>query len=389
MSGNQLRYSDEQDYNQLAQSLVKGKGYVNAKGQPTAYRPPGWPFVLSVIYKFSSQPLAAKIFNAIALACTAWFLSILVSKNTLEGRAFAPILVLFYPVGLYTATTLYPQTLGTLLLVSILILLNTSKLSAIHSIFAGILLGLLLLSIPAFLLVIPLIFAGFFIVNRTRSISFVIRHSVILLICAAVIVIPWTIRNAFVLKGFVPVSTNSGGVFLLGNSENTTPNSGVNVDISRYQTEGMDEVELDKHFKQSAFAWIRNNPCAAIKLYLLKVLNYFNFRNELATRGEATSLRDVISFCSYYPLLLIAIIRITSYRKKYPMLPIETMLYLIYFGNAFTSAIFFTRIRFRVPFDALLITIVAAFFGFLLRSIGSNTSETSASSSNFGNCNVG
>jgi hypothetical protein len=52
------------------------------------------------------------------------------------------------------------------------------------------------------------------------------------------------------------------------------------------------------------------------------------------------------------------------YRFSYP----ELLLYLIYFGNAFLSAMVYTRIRYRLPFDFLLIAMVSIFVGRVLQS---------------------
>lgn len=368
-SGDQLRYPDELDYSRLAQSLQAGKGYVTAEGQPTAYRPPGWPLVLSALYQISPHPVAAKLLNALALACAAWLLSILVARIAPEGRLFAPLLVLLYPLGWYTATTLYPQVFGTTLLCAILVLLTNGSHAAARYCTAGILLGFLILTIPAFLLVTPLLVAALFFQNRKTPGAFAGRAALCLLL-AALVVAPWSLRNSRVLGGHILVSTNSGENLLLGNSENTGPNTGVNVDLAHYHAAltGMNEVEADARLTKFAEAWVLENPGAAAKLYLLKVLNYFNFRNEMHVKSEQSPLRNAIMFLSYYPLLLVSILRLAAHRR-YPISSAEIALYLLYFGNAFVSAVFFTRIRFRVPFDMLLIGIAAIVLGLIVRTL--------------------
>ena len=130
----------------------------------------------------------------------------------------------------------------------------------------------------------------------------------------------------------------------------------------------MREDEKDAYFRDCALSWIRKNPGRAAKLYALKVLNYFNFRNELATKSEASRLKDIVLFVTYYPLLIIAVIRLIVFRI-FRISPFEGSLYLIYFGNAFALAIFFTRIRFRIPLDALLIVLASIFIGLLVRTM--------------------
>ena len=355
--------------------MLEGKGYANEEGDPTAYRPPGWPFVLTAVFSIYDHPLAAKLLNAIALAGTAWLLSSLVARNAAHGQIFVPLILLIYPLVWYTATTLYPQIFGAALLAAILVLLNQDVRSVARCSIAGLLLGFLILNIPAFLLLTPLILTGLYLSN-TNAPALIAKRSVLILCCAAAVVVPWTMRNAYTLQAFVPVSTNSGINLLLGNSENTGPNKGVNVDISHYQnqTQEMSEVQKDKHYRKAAVSWILTNPSAAATLYVRKVLNYFNFRNELHVASEQSRLKDIVLFLSYYTLLFIVVMRILAFRRI-PFCPAEWMLYVLYFGNALVSAIFFTRIRFRVPFDILLIAMVAIFLGHLISRYRIRVSE--------------
>ena len=367
--GDQLRYPDERDYHWLAKSLLSGNGYADAEGRPTAYRPPGWPLILSGIYSLWDRPLAAKLFNAVAHAGAAWLLAIMVARISPRGRVLAPLLFLLYPLSLHVASTLYPQTVGAFLLLAILLLLDSRRRVAAAAVAAGLLFGLLVLAIPAFLLVVPLILAGMWISDRRRPARLAGR-SALFLLCAALVVAPWTLRNARVFGEFIPVSTNSGKNFLLGNSEKTRPNSGVNVGLKHYRDEvrGLNEPETDARLRQLAIEWIRNHPGAAAKLYVLKTLNYFNFRNELFVKSEQNRRNEIIMFVSYYPLLALALLRLGLVRRYRPSAA-EVKLYLLYFGNAFASAVFFTRLRFRVPFDPILIAIVAVFLGLWARTM--------------------
>ncbi len=359
-SGNQLRYPDEHDYNRLAQCLRGGEGFVNESGAPTAYRAPGWPVVLAALYTIHHHPITAKFFNALALAATALLLSKLAGRFSPLARIAAPLFLLLYPVGFYAATTLYPQTVGALLLVAITALLTPPRHRLRHTLAAGILLGILILTIPAFLATPPLFLLGLYVLER-KSPTVFFKRAALLLGCTVLLVTPWTLRNAQVFNRLVPVSTNSGVNLLLGNNENAHPSSGVNVDISDYQakTKHLNEAAADAHYRAEAVTWIQKNPGRFAQLYALKVINYFNFTNELYVESEANRLRDLVMALSYYPLLLLVLIRLALF-KKIPLAATEKLLAILYFGNALAAAVFFTRIRFRIPFDALLIILAAA-----------------------------
>jgi hypothetical protein len=180
----------------------------------------------------------------------------------------------------------------------------------------------------------------------------------------------WTARNYMVFDRMVFISTNSGENLLLGNSENTTPNAGTNTNISQYRSKAaeMDELERDRFYREKAIEFIRNHPVQSGKLYILKVLNYFNYQNELVTQAEGSKTRDIIMLVSYGPLLLLFIVRLLLVKLVKPG-AFEVLLIILYFLSALVNAVFFTRIRFRVPFDLLLIMIVSIFFARLINTL--------------------
>jgi hypothetical protein len=227
---------------------------------------------------------------------------------------------------------------------------------------AGIAYGVLILAVPYFLALLPVLAAGIVIGSGGTKRAAIGRASLLVLVCVLV-VMPWTVRNYVEFAAFVPVSTNQGENLFTGNSAETLPNSGTNVPVwqmCRYVKRGASYPEIDAGFRRCAVEWITANPGAAARLYVAKVINYFNYRNELATPGENTSWRDWVVFCTYYPLLLIALLRAALVRR-YPLNRTEALIYVLYFLNAFVSAIWFTRLRFRIPFDFLLIAVEAAF----------------------------
>ena len=146
-------------------------------------------------------------------------------------------------------------------------------------------------------------------------------------------------------------------------SDLTTPTSGRTADVMplcKGVHPGMTEYDFDSTMRDCAIDWITHNPAAAARLYVGKVVGYFNYRNEIATPGESAAWRDWVVFATYYPLLLIAIVRL-AFVGRFPLRREETLIYVVYFLNAFAAAIFFPRLRFRIPFDFLLIAVNAAF----------------------------
>jgi hypothetical protein len=174
----------------------------------------------------------------------------------------------------------------------------------------------------------------------------------------------WTIRNYEVFHTIVLNTTDGGVNLLLGNNENTTPNAGVNADISLYQDvvirNGMRAADADRFYRDQAVQWVVNHKLEAAKLYFLKFLNHFNFRNDLGTSSESSLLRDLIAGFTYLPLLAVFLVRLARF-QRYKISKFEWSLILLYISWGLIMAIFFTRVRYRLPLDQILIALDSLF----------------------------
>jgi hypothetical protein len=360
--GNQLRFlPDESDYYVLATNLLNHHFYSLDGVLPTAYRPPGYPLLITVFTFLGAQVIHLRIINFILLAlCLVVMNVILKNKSTPIAASIGILIVLFYPVIFYTAGQLYPQTLATLLFLLSILLVTRRERTWWSNILAGVALGYLVLTVPIFFFSIFVIGGWIWYFERLEG----IKGFVISTLIAILIIGLWSFRNFSLFNTWFFVSTNSGENLLLGNSENTQPNIGQLANINKYRKESanMSEVERDQYFRTEAIHYIQTHPEQSVKMYLLKLLNYFNFRNELVTKAEESPIKDIIMFLTYVPLLLIFILRLIM-GKSEKISPFEWLLVILYFSSAMVSAIFFSRIRFRLPFDFVLIMLVAIFLG--------------------------
>jgi hypothetical protein len=366
-SGNSIRYLDESDYAQLAISLIHSHSFTSPDGSPAVYRPPGYPAVIAAAYLIGEHPVVAKLENVFILTLAALTLCIVANRIYPTAGAITPFLVLAYPLLIYATSLLYPQILACLILTLAVLLVSGESFSAGRATVAGVSYGFLILAVPYFIFLIPII-VGYVLFRRDLPQTDRIRGPILLIGAAALIVIPWTTRNYLEFHQLIPVSVNGGSNLFVGNSPDATPNGSVKSvrELCNHLHPGMNIIEVDHALGKCAVEWITANPKAAGKLYVGKLVNYFNFTNELATKSASIPWTDWLLFITYYPLLLIAVARAALFRR-FPFDKTEILIYLIYFVNAFISAIFFTRIRFRIPFDFLLIAIAA---GFLARCWG-------------------
>jgi len=359
--GASLRYPDEWVYFTFTQNL-KHAGMFSLDGvNPSAAKAPGYSFVLWVVSFVSNTVLAMRLFNYLAFCLSLWILYLFVQKHSkpIVGL-LSVILCILYPVLFYTASTLFPQTVGTTMFLLLLFLADRHpRLTVRSSVGIGILSGYLILTIPTFIFLIVVYFVWRLIFEHERLIMFVIMILGIILVNGL-----WTIRNYEVFHAIVLNTTDGGVNLLLGNNENTTPNAGVNADISLYQDvvirNGMRAADADRFYRDQAVQWVVNHKLEAAKLYFLKFLNHFNFRNDLGTNSESSLLRDLIAGFTYLPLLAVFLVRLARF-QRYKISKFEWSLILLYIAWGLIMAIFFTRVRYRLPLDHILIALDSLF----------------------------
>jgi 4-amino-4-deoxy-L-arabinose transferase-like glycosyltransferase len=361
--GNRLPYPDEQWYfNDYAQNLAKLHMYSRDGINPTAFHPPGYPLFLGLIVSLGFGITTARLLNFAAM-----YISLLCLYYLLENRThklaslLAVLLAMGYLVLFYTAGTLYPQTFGTLFFMMAILFYWQQPFSYRYAILAGISMGIAILTIPTFLFV-PFFLILFSILSRKDALT---KLGLFLLVVFLVI-LTWTVRNYLVFNRFEVISSNFGTNFLIGNNPATTPNNGpsaytgVTHIVETADQLGLDEFQRDEFYTEQALDLIQQNPKHYLMLYILKFANYFNFRNQLLTATESSRVKDLVMFLTYGAFLLLALLRIFQFRK-YPFSGLEAFLILLYICSAFVSALAFTRIRYRLPFDYLLIAFVAIY----------------------------
>lgn len=358
-----LPYPDEQWYfNDYAQNIANLHIFSRDGINPTAFHPPLYPLMLGGLVSLGLGITAVRLVNFLAM-----FLTLLGVYKLLKNRLqkispiLAVLIALAYLVLFYTAGTLFPQTLGAMFFILAIMFYWKEHLTTIDAILSGITLGLAVLTIPTFIYLpfFLLIFSIFF----KRDI---LKKTILLFIVVFITIAPWTLRNFLVFDRFELVSNNFGTNFLIGNAPSTTPNNGpiAAAGIAEIFEEanrlGLDEFEKDDFYTNKALSFIEQDPGHYIKLYVQKVINYFNYRNNLLTASESSQVKDYVMLFTYGSMLIIASIRILLV-KEYPVYKLELFLLFLYVGNAFISALAFTRIRYRLPFDYLLIIFISIF----------------------------
>jgi hypothetical protein len=363
LKGN-FTYQDEHDYYSIASNLLHRHYFSNDGLTPTAHRPPGYPALLALILVVRDSVTIAKMSNLI------WWIGAALLAGSLAKDFYGPIarslsllFVLLYPVALYTSGTIYPQAFAAFLfLLSIYIHFRDShRWTTSEAAIQGILFSALILSVPLYMGNL-VAFLGFVMLEprgfRRALIIFAIVFGAISL---------WTIRNYETYGRFVAIATNSGENLLFGNSALSGSNTGTNVNMYLLAPEAAgnsSEIERDAIYKKHAVDWIVHNPWASAVLFLKKLLNWFNYRNQLVITSESSRFRDLVMALTYYPLLALSLLLLATRRSR--LQTGERYLFVSYGIAALSYAVFFTRIRFRVPFDFLMIILAGGYLSSIL-----------------------
>jgi 4-amino-4-deoxy-L-arabinose transferase-like glycosyltransferase len=228
--GHVLRY-DELDYDGHAVSIAAGRGFSDtlAHGRPTAFRPPGYPYLLAGVYRVAGDDRAgvaervrvARMAQAVIGTLAVALIGLLASQ--LWGRwagLTAMVLGAVYVPLITVGGSVMSEPLFVVIALAALCATVQYRRSA-HRwrwlVLAGVLGGLAVLTRANGMVLLPALVLAVWggpDGGRDRERGRFMRTALVppasLVVVVLVVVAPWTIRNAVVLHSFVPVSTQLG-----------------------------------------------------------------------------------------------------------------------------------------------------------------------------------
>jgi len=194
---------------------------------------------------------------------------------------------------------------------------------------------------------------------------------------AAVVMLPWTVRNAVVMDAFVPVATNASETLWSGHNPDAT---GAQV----YPPEDFDdqfdqqlpalELARAKALRNDAIHFMVNHPVRELELIPLKLI-HLNRGDSYALDwvnapgvGETPPLSPiqverigVIADLGFYGLLTLTVVGGVVLGKRFWRSPIGRIA-----GTSFATAlvlygfVYYGNYRYRLPYEPLMVLIAAA-----------------------------
>jgi hypothetical protein len=215
---------DEPLYEELAANLLAGRGYV-AHGVPWVWRPPGWPLVLAGLHALLGPGRAGIVLVQGLFDCGTALLSGWIALRVTESRAAAAIaflLVLAWPPFLREARFMQTEPLFTLCVMATVAVFTRFALapSAAGAFVVGLVAGVASLVRPNGLAPLAGLVLGWSF-HRLGALRSDAPRWAALVIGVALVLAPWTLRNARIFHAFIPVSTGGGELLYMGSTPET------------------------------------------------------------------------------------------------------------------------------------------------------------------------
>ena len=355
---------DEREYLTLAQSLAEGRGFSypaeHAVGTGQQFgRAPGYPAFLSLLgvdAASSSAPGRIKAVQSILGAVVVWMIGILAARAwDPKAGVVAAFIASAYPPLVWVSAYVFSESLYMVLAFGCLLLLGNACMRAHEErsargggalvVAAGLLAGISILVRPGMLLFLPLVALWFL---RRRQWSLALAFCV----AAAVMVAPWTLRNARTYGRFVLVASEGGVTFWTGNHPLARGEGDLaaNPEIKhaeiafRAQHPGLTAEDLEPLYYRDAVGHILDQPGWWVSLLAKKAFYTFvPFGPSYTLHSTRYLLASVIPYLLLAPVALIGLGRLL--RRPRAAIP----LLLLALSVVMTSLIFFPQERFRIP----------------------------------------
>lgn len=359
--------ADAQDYHTLAVALASGDGF-STNGQPTAYRPIGYPLFLAGIYALFGVEIGAAQFTQSLLGALSCVLLAVVGRFWYSERIG---LLASLGLALYPESILYSQLLMTEVLYVFLFLLGiwlatlgwrTSSWK--RGLVSGLIVGAMVLVRPVALVLLGVIpFCDLSTLNMREF----FRRVCIVCIGCAVLVTPWMARNWLVLGQ--PVLATNGGVDLwIGNNPHATGRYNWSDEMRQQILTGNDEIENDRIAREAALTYIFNDFGRFMKAGAVKLAYYFGLEatsvNWLNLGGDPIFAKPIIRVAmfagvniGYIVLVALALLALaTAGRSTWSQ---HTPFLMLLAASILPYTIFFGESRFHYPIIPLLMLLGA------------------------------
>lgn len=232
-------------YRAIALQVISGHGFAfDAASGPTAARAPLYPLFLAAMYfVFGTGFWPVLWAHAVLGALTCSLLYLLGRRMFDRGvGVLGGILLAFYPPHLWWSQYVLSETLLVFLIVStfLALFILVQSPSVRQAIVSGALFGLTALCNSMISFFPPLLLLVV-ILSRERRHRY-LRSALVMLATMAVVIMPWTVRNALTFHRLIPINWSVGWVYLKGLIMADNYVNGRGSDLARLDDDSTEEI---------------------------------------------------------------------------------------------------------------------------------------------------
>jgi 4-amino-4-deoxy-L-arabinose transferase-like glycosyltransferase len=386
-----LPLNDAFEYDLYAQSIAAGEGYPRTiyllQGGPTAVRGPAYPFLLGGVYALTGDSADAGRLTGAGLGALAVLLLYLIAGR-IWGRRVAllasGLMAVFPPLVLLSRDLLSESLFIVLTLAAILCVLNFRRSGGLlgWAVAAGALCGIAALTRNTGVALALAVAIGVWTARPRWSLG-ALAAPAVALACAALVIAPWTVRNALEFGRFIPLTTSpgiaAGGTYNPSSfSDSATHGAWRDPQIvprftPLFTTPGIDEGTVDATLRDEArdFAWEHPGYVAETSLWNLLRLFEIEAGSVVDDRGRvvddrgigsAVSTADRIALAIATLLALLGAVAIASSRRGGPGRRVPAgpfFLWLVPILMIATAVPIAGLPRYRLPADPFLLILAA------------------------------
>lgn len=368
--------ADTVEFEQMAWSAAQARGLaIYPGGPPSAFRAPGYPMLLAVVYKlFGRAYWVNRVTLSLIGTLTVWLTYLLSRRLGLSEwpSLLAALLASVLPLQFYWCGHFMSEPLAACLNVACTLLVvraigtearglpaMTSQRRQVGGLFsAGALCGLAALVRAASLLV-PVCFALMLMLSRHVRFRRAVAMSAVFGLGAVLAILPWTVRNRIVFDRFALISTNGGSTFWGANNDGVAEPGekwgswiSTNFDRQRKRREVLslaNEVDRDRKEWQFGREFVLNNPGKMPLLIAGKLWRLLRPFPDSANRIYVLVVG--LGWLVLLPISVLGIIlALRDESTRFAFMPLNAQLLSL----LVTTAVFYGSARFRAPYEPFL-----------------------------------
>ncbi len=363
----------------IAENIIHtGNFFINMDGVNNhSFQFPIYPFIIASLYFiFGIHPIIACIYN-VCLNIAAGFVFIALMKEIayyfnlpaqikIKTTLLITLLVyLLHPaINFYTLYNVHPfmQNMFFLMLSTWLSFRCARKLSYQNSLVFGFVLGLSILDRgTALMALIPFLL----IVLDQKKIQTAIRHFFIIGFVSFLVCLPWMIHN-YIKDDFVGLESSAGKDMVKGVLEGSEGSNYLsNGDnyysaFTRAEMDAISKMSVDaqnNYYMDKVYAKWKTQPGFAVKMYLLKLKNFWWFRRSVGSEQSHRIQKIIPIYKTAYLVMIILLLASFYYigKKSWILLSIPIAISLL-------QAAFYVETRHRILVEPILIFMAAITF---------------------------